>query len=67
MVLSYWRDVCLILSLDDGCVILCSDLNGRTSNRFPATSSIINPLRTPYMYVETEPISRRSEDKIFFC
>ena len=66
-VLSYWRDVCLILSLDDGCVILCSDLNGRTSNRFPATSSIINPLRTPYMYVETEPISRRSEDKIFFC
>ena len=53
----------ILLSLDDVYVILCGDLNGRTSNRFPDTSSMINSQHTPYTHVETEPISRRSEGK----
>ena len=44
-------------------MILCGDLNGRTSNRFPDTSSIINSQHAPYTHVETGPISRRSENK----
>ena len=51
----------VLLSLDDVYVVLCGDLNGITSNRFPDTSSIINFQHTPYTHVETEPISRRSE------
>ena len=53
----------ILLSLDDVCMIRCGDLNGRISNRFPDTASIINNQHTPYKHLETERISKRSEDK----
>ena len=46
----------ILLSLDDVYVILCGNLNGRTSNRFPDTSSIINSQQTPYTHGETANI-----------
>ena len=52
----------VLLSLDDVRVILCGDLNARSSNRFPDTSGINKYENISCGHEETKPRSRCFED-----
>ena len=54
----------ILLSLDDVYVILCGDLNARTSNMIPDTSCVTNNYENSLFRENNESVCRCSEDQI---